>query len=54
MIKPIWCRFFQQPHATSVAPRGQLEPNKRANITFPSPLERFRIPTPRLVPRGYQ
>jgi hypothetical protein len=44
-----YCYF--QP-ATSISPKEIFAATKQMD-SLPNPLNRYRIPTPRLVPRGY-
>lgn len=44
---------FFQPASSSIIPEEKLMAEKQID-SFPNPLEKYRIPTPRLVPRGYR
>ena len=46
------CHCFFQPAASSVSLKEVLEVEKQMD-SLPNPLDRYRVPRLRLVPRGY-
>lgn len=47
------CAFFK-PEKFTMQRKECAKSEPEQTMQFPNPLDRYRIPTPRLVPRGYK